>query len=188
MGCVQSCSVSIPSNQNQEVERKGKTKCFSCFENQETDNIEFNKYLDICVSDCIKFIPPIQKSYCISVYDGDTITIVKQFSCDGEPPKYYKYSVRLYGIDTPELRTKNAVEKKYAIMAKNAVIELILNKMVELEDISYDKYGRILAKVFVTDERGFKINISEKLVEMRLAKRYYGKTKEVTDWEQYYNM
>lgn len=161
-------------------------KLFSCLCFMMNNKNDIDEYNNLLSKDLIKFIPPIQECYCISVYDGDTITIVKKFSINNEEPQFYKYSVRLSGINTPEIRTKDLIEKKYGLLAKDKLTNLILNKMIKLEDISYDKYGRILAKVFIYDNNE-KIDICKKLIEMNLAEPYFGKKKEKTNWELYYN-
>jgi endonuclease YncB( thermonuclease family) len=61
--------------------------------------------------------------------------------CEFLKSKLYKFSVRILGIDTPELKTKNVGEKELGIIARNALSDLILNKVVKLENVSYDKYG-----------------------------------------------
>ena len=92
------------------------------------------------------FVPPVTSGYVIKVYDGDTITIASKLPYKNSP--LYRFSVRLAGIDTPELRTQNKAELKAAIAAKEALSNKILNKKVQLKDVKLEKYGRILANVF----------------------------------------
>ena len=68
------------------------------------------------------------------VPDGDTIHIEKNFK---------KFKIRLYGIDCPEIRQLGGVS------AKKRVKELISNKKVKVESKGYDRYGRVIGKVFV---------------------------------------
>jgi micrococcal nuclease len=103
--------------------------------------------------------------------DGDTITIatrLMQFSGD----TIFKFPVRLSGIDTPELRTKNDDERKAALIVRDALADLILQKDVTLSHVTYDKYGRLLA-----DVRFGEIHLSHWLIENRFAVEYFGKTK-----------
>ena len=127
-----------------------------------------------------KLIPIIKKeAFVIKVYDGDTITIIYENESD---KKVYKGSVRLRGIDTPELRTKNKNEKEIALKAKKEMVELVFKKYIKLKNIDYDKYGRILADIYVKN-----INISEYLINKRLGVKYDGGTKNIpTDWKKYY--
>ena len=122
---------------------------------------------DITLKDCDKFIPAIRWAKVVKVYDGDTITIA---ACLDD--KCYKFSTRILGIDTPEIRGKSVREKALAIEARDYLKTMIFEKMVELRDVSYDKYGRLLANVFFEDK-----SISEILIEKNYAVAYDGGTK-----------
>lgn len=127
------------------------------------------------------FIPPLTDGYVIKVYDGDTITIATKLPLIDDE-NYYRFSVRLRGIDTPEMKTTNEDEKEIALLAKDHVTSLIYNKTIQLQDIDYDKYGRLLAKVYYEGN-----NISDSLLEKRLALAYDGGTKVIPDsWKLYY--
>lgn len=131
-----------------------------------------------------KFIPDIKEGLVISVYDGDTITI----ACNMYWDKYtaYKFNVRLAGIDTPEIRTRDSNQKKVAIIAKKFLESLILNKKIILNDVKYDKYGRILANIYLPGNED--TSISNLLIQKRLAVVYDGGTKITpTNWLEYYN-
>jgi endonuclease YncB( thermonuclease family) len=104
---------------------------------------------------------------CVSVYDGDTVTV--KFLYRGE---CLKYKVRLMGIDTPELRTKNAQEKELSQKIREHVAIMILNKIIKLKCYDFDKYGRILADIYVSD-----ICVNEYLLSRKFAVRYDGDTK-----------
>ena len=132
------------------------------------------------LNEVTKLIPIIKKdAFVIKVYDGDTITIIYENESD---KKVYKGSVRLRGIDTPELRTKNKNEKEIALEAKKEMVELVYKIYIKLKNIDYDKYGRILADIYVKN-----INISEYMVNKRFAVKYDGGTKNIpTDWKEYY--
>ena len=132
------------------------------------------------LNEVTKLIPIIKKdAFVIKVYDGDTITIIYENESD---KKVYKGSVRLRGIDTPELRTKNKNEKEIALEAKKEMVELVYKRYIKLKNIDYDKYGRILADIYVKN-----INISEYMVNKRFAVKYDGGTKNIpTDWKEYY--
>lgn len=55
-------------------------------------------------ADTIPFVHPVNSGICIKVYDGDTITIAAKLPYKGSP--IYRFSVRLNGIDTPEIKGK----------------------------------------------------------------------------------
>jgi endonuclease YncB( thermonuclease family) len=87
------------------------------------------------------FVPPINEGHVIKVYDGDTITIVSKLPYSGSPK--YKFSVRLAGIDSAEMSSKNVK----AIEARDALSSKIMGKQVTLKNVKTEKYGRILADV-----------------------------------------
>lgn len=131
-------------------------------------------------NDTIPFVPPVKGGIVIKVYDGDTITVASKIPIPNSP--LYRFSVRLNGIDCPEKRTKNISEKETALLAQKRVANLILNKRVVLQGVQLEKYGRLLARVYIGD-----ICINDLLVNERLALAYDGGTKKVpVDWMKYY--
>ena len=78
-------------------------------------------------------------------YDGDTITFdIKEV----HPLLGKKISIRVSGVDTPEIKTKNKCEKKKAKQAKRAVASVLSKaKKIDLENVERGKYFRILANV-----------------------------------------
>lgn len=129
------------------------------------------------------------KSYCklVNIYDGDTITCILPIF-----DTFYKFIVRLNGIDTAEIKTKNEDIKHMALEAKNRVIQLTTNKSFDTNNQlkeylennpiilwihchKFDKYGRVLSDVFINPND--KLSISEILLNEKLAVSYDGKTK-----------
>lgn len=133
----------------------------------------------------------------ISIYDGDTITLIMPFA-----GMYYKFPVRVNGIDTCEIKSKNAENRQIAFRARNRLFELVtgspwtgpenatkaqmetvLKKNVHLvwiECDELDKYGRVLGTVRATpNDQSF----ADILVASRLAYHYGGATK-LTEEEQ----
>jgi len=136
---------------------------------------------DIQFNDTIKYIPPITYGKVIKVYDGDTITIATKLPYDTSP--IYRFSVRINGIDCPEMKTSNHNEKICANMARQTVHDMVFNKIVQLKNVSFEKYGRILADVVYDD-----ISIGDLLCKCNLAVKYDGGTKKSPpDWLEYYN-
>ena len=133
-----------------------------------TENL--HNYDGLKYEDTIPFIPPIKSGLVIKVYDGDTITIASRLPYQGSP--LYRFSVRLNGIDAPEIKSKNEEEKKLAKISKDTLSQQILNKVVSLENVSLEKYGRILADVIIDGK-----NMSEFMLEKKLAVKYDGGTK-----------
>jgi len=129
--------------------------------------------------DTIPFVPPIHEGYVVKVYDGDTITIAAKLPYKESP--LYRFQVRLNGIDCPEIRGENEFEKKVAQMAKLEISNLILNKHVTLKNVGTEKYGRILADVYIEN-----IHLNGLLLERRLAVKYDGGTKVLPkSWTKY---
>jgi endonuclease YncB( thermonuclease family) len=138
-----------------------------------------NKSIDW--NDTIQFVPPIENGVVIKVYDGDTITIASKLPYDASP--LYRFQVRLNGIDCPELKSKIASEKECAQIAKKEISDLILNKTVSLKNVQTEKYGRILADVYLDD-----LHLNKHIVDKRLAVVYDGGTKiSPKDWLKYYH-
>ena len=127
----------------------------------------------------VEFIPPIENGTVIKVYDGDTITIATKLPMLNSP--LYRFSVRLNGIDTPEMKSTNEDEKTAAMEVKNILTTMLLNKKVVLKNLQNEKYGRILADVYLDD-----LCINEWLLTERLAVKYDGGTKKTpSSWLKY---
>ena len=142
------------------------------------DPIEDHELMASTVRKAKTFIPDVSYGKVIKVYDGDTITIATRLSGKGT---IYKFSVRLLGIDTPEMKSKVPANKKVAVLAKNALKTLIYGQVVHLKEVDYDKYGRILAEVYFEGRK-----LSEWMIEQRFAVAYDGGTKSKVDWPAYY--
>jgi micrococcal nuclease len=104
----------------------------------------------------------------VKVYDGDTIHVVFKYF-----DKFYKWNCRIAHVDTPELRTKNEEEKKKGYEVRDKLRELILNKIVKLNCLEFDKYGRLLVDIYLNES-----NVNDWLVTNGYAKKYEGGTKE----------
>ena len=101
-----------------------------------------------------------------SVYDGDTIKGYVDIW-----PNLTKYtSIRINGIDTPELRTKNKCEKALGLKAKQALIDLIGDKQVTISNVRLGKYaGRVLADVSVSGK-----DVAAYMIKHGYAREYHG--------------
>ena len=103
----------------------------------------------------------------ISNYDGDTIN----FDLGENLQNIFRYiPLRLYGIDTPEIKTKNIEEKIKAQCAKDFVKnELINSQEINLINCKKDKYFRINCSVIYDGK-----NLTEILLKNNLGYQYYG--------------
>jgi len=113
--------------------------------------IRDNRKLKDCTyanTEKFNFKDKIFEAKVVKVYDGDTITAV--FMVFGE---FYKFSIRMDGYDSPEIKSKNPdeekkeLEKKWARASRDFLSSMIMNKIVLLKCEDYDKYGRILGRV-----------------------------------------
>ena len=104
------------------------------------------------------------------MYDGDTIRV----DIDGYPDILGKnIYVRLYGIDTAEMRDKRPKVLKMAHRARLFLLSKIKNgRRIELKNVSRGKYFRIVGEIYVDDE-----NVGQTMIKKGLAKPYFGKTK-----------
>lgn len=126
-----------------------------------TDSLKINKYnvinflkeTQLDWSNTIPYLPDIKYGKVIKVYDGDTITIATPlFNGDTSPYiNTYRFNLRLRGINTPEIKTKDKDEKEIAIKARDFLSFLVMDKIVRLENVDIEKYGRILCDVYVQD-------------------------------------
>ncbi len=107
----------------------------------------------------------------VKVYDGDTFT-VKAYPWPGITAKA---SVRVDGVDTPEIRGKCAAEKQKAIEAREFVKGLILGEVVQLENVKHGKYaGRVVAEVILDGG----VSLAEKIISQGLGREYHGGARE----------
>ena len=107
----------------------------------------------------------------LSNYDGDTI----RFDIQGDYPKIFRFMpLRLYGIDTPEIRTKDENERRIANRAKNFVKkELKKAKNINLKGCKKDKYFRLLCRVEYDNK-----DLTTELLKRRYGCEYYGGKKQ----------
>lgn len=137
------------------------------------------------IGDCEEFIFSVPIGRVGKVYDVDTITIMfyePVNNGDNGNYKLYKKSCRIYGIDGPELKSKNKYERKIAIKGQQFLENLILGKVVTLHNNKKDKYGRMLADVYFEN-----IKISDILLENKYVIAYDGKKKRSPkNWEKFH--
>ncbi|MDP2696861.1 thermonuclease family protein [Thalassospira sp.] len=103
-------------------------------------------------------------------YDGDTIYI----RLPGLPDEIAKMSVRVRGVDTPEIRGQCPMEKDLANKARDfARHTLKTASKIEFCDPEWDRYGgRVVASVRI-DGRAYEHD----LIDRGLGRPYDGKTK-----------
>ena len=108
------------------------------------------------------------------VVDGDTIDVEIDLGFDIS----FSSRVRLAGIDTPESRTTDKMEKALGLEAKAYLkhqIESAKAVVIKTEKMdSSEKYGRILGWVFLD---GATVSLNEKMIADGHAWAYMGETK-----------
>ena len=107
----------------------------------------------------------------LRVVDGDTVDVDIDL---GFGVWLQNQRIRMYGIDAPESRTSDKVEKVYGMAAKDFVIkwtnagDLVLKTFKD----GKGKYGRILGELWYND-----VNINQRMIEEHHAVKYYGQSK-----------
>jgi micrococcal nuclease len=113
------------------------------------------------------------------VVDGDTIDVDIDLGFDIS----FSSRVRLAGIDTPESRTSDKMEKALGLESKEYLkkaIDASKTVVIKTEKMdSSEKYGRILGWLFLD---GSKVSVNEQMIADGYAWGYLGDTK-VKDFE-----
>ena len=113
------------------------------------------------------------------VVDGDTIDVDIALGFD---VMLKKQRIRLYGMNTPESRTRDLEEKKYGLAAKARLKELLekgetLSLRTAIDKKARGKYGRILGTIFADG-----VDLNQTLLDEGHAIEYFGGTKNTTKW------
>lgn len=103
----------------------------------------------------------------VSIYDGDTFKINLDCSlaayCD-------KVSVRVRGVDTPEMKGKTKREKELAQKAKAFTKDFLAQTPVTLRNCGRDKYFRLLCDVSNASGK----DLAQELIKRDLGYAYDG--------------
>ena len=107
----------------------------------------------------------------LRVIDGDTIDAAVDLGFF----THRNIRIRLYGIDTPETRTRDAEEKKRGFAAK-AVLTKMLNDAdrIILKSHGIGKFGRCLGEIFVERGDNPRISVADTLISQGFGKEYDG--------------
>ena len=118
------------------------------------------------------------KANLIKVVDGDTVDVDIDL---GFGVWLKDERVRIAGIDTPESRTRDQVEKLFGLAAKKRVQELLADKVVlktfaakDGEDMK-GKFGRILGDFYVGNDKKL---LTEVMIDEGHAVPYHGQSKD----------
>ena len=82
----------------------------------------------------------------------------------------------MLGIDTPESRTRNELEKKFGLLAKNFLQKMLHDKKIILKTYkdAEGKFGRILGELWVENDTK---SINQHLIDNHHAVKYTGQSK-----------
>ena len=116
------------------------------------------------------------------IVDGDTVDVDIDL---GFGMILSKQRIRLYGIDTPESRTRDKEEKFYGELASRFLKDqckkgscIILRTYLDKKG----KYGRMLGEIIVDG-----VNINQLMIEEYMAVEYHGQTKTDIHKEHMFN-
>jgi micrococcal nuclease len=113
----------------------------------------------------------------VKIIDGDTVDVDIDL---GFGVWLKKERIRLFGLDTPESRTRDLDEKKYGLMAKDFITGLLSDEggiVLKTHKDAEGKYGRILGELWRTTDLADQ-SINEYMIEKHHAVRYMGQSKD----------
>tara|TARA_R100001443_G_scaffold32747_2_gene46815 strand:- start:27 stop:398 length:372 start_codon:yes stop_codon:yes gene_type:complete len=107
--------------------------------------------------------------------DGDTFDCIIDLGFD----IFHEVRVRMYGINTPESRTRDLEEKKRGLESKERLIETLTGKehlgySLVLQTKEKGKYGRWLGIVMKRYDDGISYNVNDRMIEDGYAVPYFG--------------
>ena len=112
----------------------------------------------------------------VKIIDGDTVDVDIDL---GFGVWLHKERVRLYGIDTPESRTRDLEEKKYGLAAKKFLTGMLDDEggiILKTHKDATGKFGRILGELWRTTNYADQ-SINDYMVEKHHAAAYLGQSK-----------
>lgn len=111
------------------------------------------------------------------VVDGDTVDVDIDL---GFGVVYANQRIRLYGIDTPESRTRDPYEKFFGKMAAQFLAEKLGEScVIRTRKDGKGKYGRVLGQFLVYDnETDSQMTVNDIMIRDHLAVRYHGQSKD----------
>lgn len=110
------------------------------------------------------------KATIVRVVDGDTVDVDIALGFD---VWLRSQRIRLFGVDTPECRTRNKATKAHGLLAKKYVQEALkLGKVYIIRTREKGKFGRYLGEIKVG-----RTTINKLLIKEKLAVAYTGQNK-----------
>ena len=113
------------------------------------------------------------------VVDGDTVDVDIDL---GFGIWVHNERVRLYGIDTPESRTRDLEEKKAGLFAKDVVLHYLpegSKQVLRTHKDKVGKYGRVLGEFVIYDSLANRqTTINQFMIDHKIGVEYSGKSKD----------
>lgn len=147
------------------------------------------------ISSCLNGVSTLSRL--VDVIDGDTIVCVVPLL-----GHYFKFNVRLKGIDTCEMKSKDPILRERAVAAREYLVRRLLDEkttetdrkttqqyldeklvVVYLHCYDFDKYGRLLADVYINNEST--VSLSDELIHQNLAYPYDGGKKIIPENDEH---
>jgi len=113
----------------------------------------------------------------VKIVDGDTVDVDIDL---GFGVWLKKERIRMFGIDTPESRTRDLDEKKYGLMAKDYITRLLDDEggiVLKTHKDAEGKYGRILGELWRTTDFA-DTSINDLMIKNHHAVSYHGQSKD----------
>jgi len=112
----------------------------------------------------------------VKVIDGDTIDVDIDL---GFNTILTKRRIRLYGIDTPESRTRDKEEKQRGLLSKKyLLLKCPIGEYITLKSHGVGKFGRILGELFEYNKHEDSMSINQEMCDEAYAAPYFGQSKE----------
>jgi len=113
------------------------------------------------------------------VVDGDTVDVDIDLGFD---MWIHNERVRLFGIDTPESRTRDLEEKKAGLFAKDVVLHYLpegSKQVLRTHKDKVGKYGRVLGEFVIYDSLADRqTTINQFMIDHKIGVEYGGKSKD----------
>lgn len=112
----------------------------------------------------------------VKIIDGDTVDVDIDL---GFGVWMHKERIRLYGIDTPESRTRDLEEKKYGLAAKKFLTGMLDDPegiILKTHKDATGKFGRVLGELWRTTNYADQ-SINDYMIEKHHAAAYMGQSK-----------
>jgi len=115
----------------------------------------------------------------LRIVDGDSIRMDVDlgFGCHLLGSDGRGVDIRLFGIDCPEIRTRDGAEKAHGLLAKACVQEhLQVGETYQITTRERGKFGRYLGTIKLKGKRG---TINDLLIKLFLAVPYHGENRAI---------